>query len=195
MDGSIPERSGGSCYAWDVFGPLLRVARPDDWTGTLASVAVVAVLALLVVVALLVRLPPHWVALAGGMAWVVRAALMLAALVVVGFARTVLDARLPRAAVLWGRKVRFHDGTRRRAVAIDQILAVYIERRPPPMHEVFAIQQHDGSEHDVCATHWGGAPALHRTLQRRVRSAQARKRRQQARQRPVRSVPKTSGST
>lgn len=163
-----------------MLGRLIRVACPDDWTGTLARLAVVIVLLLLVVLVLLVPLPAAWVALAGGFAVMVRLCLVLVVLVVLGMAQTLLVARLPRAVVLWGRKAHFHDGTRRCAVAIDDIAALHVEQRPPPQHEVFVLERHDGTEHDLCPTRWSGAPALHRTLTRRVAAAMRRRKRAHA---------------
>ncbi|MCH9687555.1 MAG: hypothetical protein K0V04_39340 [Deltaproteobacteria bacterium] len=179
-----------------MLGPLLRVARPDDWTGKLASIAIGLTFVSLVVLALLVRLPPRWVALVDGMEWIVRVAIVVVAWLLLWGARTVLDSRLPRAAVLFGSKVRFHDGTRRRAVAIDDVGAVHIEQRPPPVHEVFVLEQRDGSERDMCPVHWAGAPALHRTLERRLATAQRRRARvHAARQRRAGQLPNTSSST
>ncbi|MCA9652744.1 MAG: hypothetical protein H6712_07820 [Myxococcales bacterium] len=164
-----------------MLGRLLRVARPDDWTGTLSRVVIGVAFVLLAVVVVLVRLPEAWVELAGGRALVVRVALMLVEIAVLAVARAVLVARLPRAAVLFGRKVRFHDGTRRLAVPIDEIAALHVEQRPPPVHEVFVIEQRDGAEHDLCPAHWWGAPALHRALDRKVAAAHRRRARARAR--------------
>lgn len=156
---------------------FLRVARPDDWTGTLARLAVALAFVLLMILVLLVPLPRAWVALAWGQPLVVRACMGLVVVAVLAVAYSVLVARLPRAVVLWGRKVRFHDGTRRRAVAIDDVAAVHVEQRPPPQHEVFVLERRDGTEHDLCPTAWAGAPSLHRALERRVAAAARRRRR------------------
>ncbi|MEM9460346.1 MAG: hypothetical protein AAGF11_39610 [Myxococcota bacterium] len=164
-------------------GRLFRVARPDDWTGVLARLAVVIAFVLLAVLVPLVRLPPAWIALAGGIALVVRLVILIGVMLVLWGARTLLVARLPRAAVLLGRSIRFHDGTRRRAVLIEDIAALHVEQRPPPQHEIFVIEQRNGAEHDLCPTHWGGAPALHRALERRVAAAH-RRRARAARSRP-----------
>lgn len=157
-------------------GLLLRVARPDDWTGTLAGLAVAVAFVLLMILVPLVPLPAAWVALAWGLPLVVRGAMVLAVIAVLALAHAVLVARLPRAVVLWGRKVRFHDGTRRRAIAYRDIEAVHVEQRPPPRHEVFVIERRDGIEHDLCPTAWAGAPRLHRALERRVAAARRRQR-------------------
>jgi hypothetical protein len=98
-----------------------------------------------------------------------------------GVAQTLLVARLPRAPVLFGSKVRLHDGTRRIAIPIDEIGALHVEQRPSPAHEVFVVEQRNGAEHDLCPTHWWGAPALHRALERRVNAAHRRRARAQQR--------------
>lgn len=164
-----------------MLGRLLRVARPDDWTGVVARLAVAIAFVLLAILIPLLPLPPAWVALAWGQPLVVRLTLGLCVLVVLGLAQVVIDARLPRAVVLLRRTVRFHDGMRRRAVLIDDVAAVHVEQRPPPWHEVFVLELRDGAEHDLCPTRWPGAPALHRALERRVGAAQRRR----ARRRPA----------
>lgn len=158
-----------------MLGRLLRVVRPDDWTGRLARLAVALAFVLLAVLVPLVPLPPAWVARAGGHPLVVRLGLMLVVIAVVAMAQVVLVARLPRAVVLWGRKVRFHDGTRRRAVSLDDITALHVEQRAEPQHEVFVLERRDGAEHDLCPTHWPGAPAMHRAIERRVATVHRRR--------------------
>lgn len=166
-----------------MLGRLLRVARPKDWTGTLSRVVIFVMFVLLAVVVVLAKLPRAWVELAQGIELVVRAALMLGVIAILAMARTVLVARLPRAAVLIGRKIRFHDGTRRVALPVDEIVALHVEQRPPPVHEVFVIEQRDGAEHDLCPAHWWGAPALHRALDRKVAAAHRRRMHAQSRAR------------
>lgn len=156
-------------------GLLLRVARPDDWTGTVAGLAVAVAFVLLMVLVALVPLPSAWVTLAWGLPLVVRACMVVVVVAVLAAAHGVLVARLPRAVVLWGRKARFHDGTRRRAIAYRDIAAVHVVQRPPPLHEVFVIERRDGIEHDLCPTAWAGAPRLHRALERRVAAAARRR--------------------
>lgn len=159
----------------------MRVARPDDWTGTSSRLVIFVAFVLLAVVIVLARLPESWVRLARGYEVVVRAGLMLSVIAVLMVARTALVARLPRAVVLLGRKVRFHDGTRRIAVPLEEIAALHVEQRPPPVHEVFVIEQRDGAEHDLCPAHWWGAPALHRALERKVATIHRRRARAQRR--------------
>ncbi|MCX4244634.1 hypothetical protein [Paraliomyxa miuraensis] len=164
-----------------MLGGLFHVARPEDWTGVLARLVVAITFVLLAVAILLAELPSAWVALAGGRTWVVRAALVLGTIVALGVVQRVLDARLPRSVVILGRSVRFHDGTRRRAVPIEAIAALHVEQRAPPQREVFVLEELDGAEHDLCPTRWTGAPALHRVLERRVAAMGRRRRREVAR--------------
>lgn len=163
-----------------MLGRFLRVARPDDWTGTLSRVAVGTAFVLLAIVIALVRMPPTWLAFARGHGLAIRLALLVVALLVFAGARALLIARLPRAAFLFGRRVRFHDGTRRVALHIDEIASVHVEQRPPPVHEAFVLVQRDGGEHDLCPTHWWGAPRLYRSLTHRVGTASRRRARARA---------------
>ena len=164
-----------------MIGRLIRVARPDDWTGTLARLAVVLAFVLLLIPVAVVPLPVAWVALAWGFPLVVRVCMLLVVVVVLAVAHALLAARLPRAVVLWGRKVRFHDGTRRRAVPVDDVAAVHVEQRPPPQHEMFVLERRDGVEHDLCPTGWAGAPSLYRAIERSIAAAERRRRRRAAR--------------
>lgn len=146
-----------------------------------ARVGVAVAFLFLVVLIPLVRLPPAWVELAGGHPWVVRLALVVVVIAVLGLTQGLVVARLPRAVVLWGRKIHFHDGTRRRAVALDEVTALHVEQRAPPQREVFVLERGNGVEHDLCPTHWPGAAALHRALERRVAAAHRRRTRARAR--------------
>jgi hypothetical protein len=167
-----------------VIGRLIRVARPDDWTGTLARLAVVLAFVLLAILVALVPLPAAWVARAWGFPLIVRACMLMVVVVALAVAHALLAARLPRAVLLWGRKVRFHDGTRRRAVPVADVVAMHVEQRPPPQHEMFVLERRDGTEHDLCPTAWPGAPSLHRAIERSVAAADRRRRRRAARRAP-----------
>ncbi len=154
----------------------------------MARLAVVVAIVLLVIPVLLMPLPPSWIELSPS--WqrvveeqtiVVRLGLLAGGVVLLVLGRNLLMARLPRAAIMFGRTVRFHDGTRRRALPIAEIAAIHVELRPPPYHEVFVIEQQNGEEHDLCPTHWTGAPGLHRTLERKVAAAHRRRARARAR--------------
>jgi hypothetical protein len=165
---------------------ILRAARPDDWTGTVAGLAVAVAFVLLVVLIALAPMPKAWVTLAWGLPLVVRGCLVLVVIAALAVAHAVLVARLPRSVVLWGRKVRFHDGTRRRAIPYRSIAAVHVGQRPPPLHEVFVIERYDGIEHDLCPTAWAGAPRLHRALERHMAAAARRRARANERTRSPR---------
>jgi hypothetical protein len=178
-----------------VIGRLLRVARPDDWTGTSARLAVALAFVLLVILVPLVPLPAAWVALAGGFPLLVRACMVLVVVVALTVAYALLVTRLPRAVVLWGRKVRFHDGTRRRAVSVYDVVTVHVEQRPPPVHELFVLERRDGVLHDLCPTAWAGAPSLYRAIERSVAAADRRRRRRASRRAArARRVPKQASS-
>jgi hypothetical protein len=165
-----------------MIGRLVRVARPNDWTGTLARLAVVLAFVLLAILVAVVPLPTAWVARAWGFPQVVRVLMLLVVVVTLAVAHGLLVARLPRAVVLWGRKVRFHDGTRRRAVPVDDVATVHVEQRPPPLHEMFVLERRDGVAHDLCPTAWAGAPSLYRAIERSVAAAERRRRRRRAKQ-------------
>lgn len=159
--------------------PWIEVARPRDWTGALARLALVTLGMLLGVVVLLVRLPEAWIALAFGSSELVRLSLFVVGLWALRWLRALGYARLPAAAALF-RRLAFRERGRRRRVPIDQIARVYVELRPPPVHQVFAIELHDGTAHDVCPTDWPGAGRLYAKLARKVARARARARRRAA---------------
>jgi hypothetical protein len=151
-----------------LFGPPIRVARPSDWSGSLARAAswVVALLGLVTV--LLVRLPASWVALAWGSPELVRLALGLVVLWLIGWIRPFVYARLPRAARLFGRTLKLGERGRRRKVAVTDVRHVDVELRPPPIYEVLVVELADGTTHEVCPLDWDGAGALYAELSRRI---------------------------
>jgi hypothetical protein len=135
-----------------LFGPPIRVARPSDWSGSLARGASWLLAALGLVTVLLVRLPASWVALAWGIPELVRLVLMLVVLWVIGWIRPFIYARLPRAARLFGQTLKLVD----------------VELRPPPIFEVLVVELADGTTHEVCPLDWDGAGALYAALVRRI---------------------------
>ena len=90
--------------------PILRVARPEDWTGTLARLAVVLAFVLLMILVPLVPLPAAWVALAWGYPLVLRACMVLAVVIVLAAAHSVLG-RPPAIQKNRGRVIRVSDDT------------------------------------------------------------------------------------
>jgi hypothetical protein len=160
-----------------VIRPWIKVARPRDWTGALARLAMVGLGIMLGVVVLLVRLPARWVELAFGAPELVRLGAFVVLLWWLRWVAALVYARLPAAASLF-RRLSFRERGRRRRVRIDEILAVHVELRPPPIHQVFVVELRDGSMHDVCPTDWPGAGPLYAKLERKV----ARARRKAARE-------------
>jgi hypothetical protein len=152
-----------------VLRPWLKVARPDDWTGTVARLGAGLVTLILLLAALLGALPRGWIQLAGGNQWLVRGILVLFVAWSMGWARAILYALLPRAPVLLGKRLTIPLRGERIAVPVARIAALHVERRVDPLQEVFVIEMGDGTEYDVCPVHWEGAQRLYRALDRRVR--------------------------
>ncbi|MBC8068655.1 MAG: hypothetical protein IAG13_10010 [Deltaproteobacteria bacterium] len=151
-----------------LLGPPIRVARPADWTGALARAASWIVAALGIVTVLLVRLPAAWVGWAWGSPELVRLALVLLVLWVIGWVRPFVYARLPRAATLFGRTLRLGERGRRRKVTTAELQHVDVELRPPPIFEVLVVELADGTTHEVCPLDWDGAASLYDAIARRI---------------------------
>lgn len=156
-------------YPARVFRPWLRVARPDDWTGKVAWLATTVVLAMLLIAALLARLPEGWVSLVGGHTEVVRGVLVLLVLYAVGWLRAIVYSRLPASAYLLGRWLVLRVRGKALRVPVVMILEVHVELRPPPAGETFVVELKDGTCHDLCPTHWQGAARLYAALSGKVR--------------------------
>jgi hypothetical protein len=151
-----------------LLGPPIRVARPSDWSGSLARGASWVLAALGLVTVLLVRLPASWVALAWGISEIVRLVLMLLVLWVIGWIRPFVYARLPRAARLFGQTLKLGERGRRRKVPVSEVRHVDVELRPPPIYEVLVVELADGTTHEVCPLEWEGAGALYAELVKRI---------------------------
>lgn len=165
--------------------PPIRVVQPRDWTQSLTTLLVVAVLAMLVVIALLVRFPAHWVAAVGGAPWVLRLGCVLVSLVIVRWMGDLLMARLPRAAFLFGNALVFPAQTGRRRVRVSDVDDVVVDVYPPPVHEAFVVVMKDGTSHVLCPTHLPGAAALYGTLARTIARRKRREARTAAKRRPA----------
>lgn len=155
-------------YHRSVFARWLRVTRPDDWTGRLARFGVQALVLMLVLAALLARLPASWVAAAQGYAAPVRILLALLSLASGKMLATVVYTRLPASAFILGNTLVYPDRGRKRAVKIRDLESVRVEQRPEPRREIIVVQDRDGAAHDVCPVHWSGAGALFQTLAKRI---------------------------
>ncbi|MCB9566197.1 MAG: hypothetical protein H6710_03100 [Myxococcales bacterium] len=152
-----------------MFRPWLRTARPDDWTGTLVEVVMAGLLVLFVVTAILVVIPPRWLALAAGYEEPVRLVFVLVALYLWGWTRALAIAALPRAPFfIFGRLV-FREGGRRHRLRAREIVEIVVEARLPDDVDVFVVVLRDGTRHDLCPVTWRGAGRLYRRLRRYVR--------------------------
>ncbi len=155
--------------------PLLRVARPADWAGGLARLGVTVATLVLLVPVVLARLPEAWVALAGGSPLLVRGVLGAVVLWLMAWVRALVYARLPHAPWLLGRTLGLREGSRRLRLRVEDIAALHVELRPMPAREVFVVEFHDGSVHDLCPVHWSGAGRLYAKLAKRVKRAQRKR--------------------
>jgi hypothetical protein len=151
--------------------PWLEVARPRDWTGALARLALVVVGVMLGILVLLVRLPAVWVELALGRPELVRLALALVAVWILRWLRVLVHARLPTSVTLAFGRLSFRERGRRRRVSVEEISGIHVELRPPPVHQAFVIELTDGTLHDLCPTDWPGAGRLYAKLERKVARA------------------------
>jgi len=165
----------------DLLRPWLRVARPDDWTGTLGRVGLWPIYALVLLVVVIVRIPVSW--------WLfdsevlTRLVLVAAALYLFGWLRMLVGTLIPGAVILYGRRLWFRHRGRRIRLRTSALTAVAVEQRPPPDGEVFVLELGDGAVYDLCPVAWDGAPRIFRILARRVRRAEARELRRLARAR------------
>jgi len=156
-------------YPGSVFRPWLHVARPDDWTGKVAWLMTTVVLVVLLIAALLARLPAAWVSLVGGHAEVIRVLLVLMVFYLAGWMRAVVYSRLPASAYLVGRRAVLRVRGKALRVPVDTILEIHVEVRPVPARETFVVELKDGTCHDLCPTHWQGAVRLYAALARKLR--------------------------
>jgi hypothetical protein len=156
-------------YPARVFRPWLRVARPDDWTGKVAWLATTAVLLMLLIAALLARLPASWLDLVGGHAAIVRVVLVLVVFYLIGWLRAIVYSRLPAAAYLFGRWLVVRVRGKAVRVPVVMILEIHVELRPLPAGETFVVELKDGTLYDMCPTHWQGAARLYAALARKLR--------------------------
>lgn len=148
--------------------PPIRAARPNDYTGTLLVTASWIVFALGAVTIALVRLPASWVHSAFDSPELARVLLAVLVLLVVSWVRPFLVARLPRAASLFGRRLTIFERGRRRRLRLDELDAVEIELRPPPVFEAVVVRHKQGTVHEVCPLDWPGAAALYEAIARRL---------------------------
>ncbi|MGH1341209.1 MAG: hypothetical protein ACRBN8_06645 [Nannocystales bacterium] len=154
--------------------PFLHVVRPSDWTGKLAEATIFIAGTLVLFPVLLVRLPPRWLAVAYGQGWALRAGMLLVGLWLLQWMRAWLLARLPLAPYLVWNTLVFPDRGQQRRIKVADIADLYLELRPTGQTQVFMVQVHDGTHHELCPADWPGAGDLFRLLTRRLERRQRR---------------------
>jgi hypothetical protein len=164
-----------------VLRPIIRVARPADWTGKVAHIATIVVTILLFIPVALARLPDSWVGLAAGYGIVVRLVLALLVVWLMGWVRAWVFARLPSAPYLSWRTLVFRDRGQRLRISASKVVDVFVELRPPETTQVFMVELSDGTTHELCPIDWSGAGRLYRALDKIVRRQQERGRQDEAR--------------
>jgi hypothetical protein len=175
-----------------VFRPWLRVAQPDDWTGSLVRIATWPVYFMVLLPIAIGRIPESWWLFDSEL--LIRSLSILVALYLLGWARTIAFALLPKAVIQYGRRVWFRQHGRRVAVRTSAITKIDVELRPDG--EVFVIELDDGKVHDLCPVAWEGAQRIFAVVDRRVRRAKLRASRRRARQqRRAKSRPNSAAST
>lgn len=168
-------------YTATVFRPWLRVARPDEWTGSLVRVGLWPVYLLVVLAVSLATIPASWLVVGFGSVALTRLLIGLVALYLLGWVRALAFSLLPRAVVQYGRRLWFRHHGRRVMVRIGEIVHIDVEQRPPPVDEVFIVELGDGAVYDLCPVHWSGAQRIYAVLARKVRRARLRATRRAAR--------------
>jgi hypothetical protein len=163
-----------------VFRPWLRVARPDDWTGTLARFGLWPVYFVALLAVGLARIPPSLVLFVEPLT---RVLIGLVVAYLLGWLRMFVWALLPGAVIQYGRHLWFPHARRRLRVAISDLSAIAVEQRPPPIGETFVIELKNGEVHDLCPVACDGAERVHAAVARKIRWARIREGRRDARAR------------
>ena len=163
-----------------MFRPWLRVARPDDWTGTLARFGLWPLYFVALLIVGLARLPSSWSVIGAGSAALTRLIIGLVLAYLLGWMRMIVWALLPGAVVQYGRRLWFRHRGRRIRVLTRDITTIDVEQRPPPIGEVFVIES-GGAVYDLCPVDWDGAVRIYSVVARRVRRARDRAARRAAR--------------
>jgi hypothetical protein len=157
-----------------LFRPWLRVARPDDWTGTLARVSLWPLYFVALLVVGLGRIPSSWWVIGAGSEELTRVALALVVVYLLGWVRMIVFTFVPKAVIQYGRRLWFRHRGRRIVVRIATISEIVVEQRPPPVGEAFVIELDDGAVYDLCPVDWEGAERVYAAVATRVRRARAR---------------------
>lgn len=164
-----------------MFRPWLRVARPDDWTGTLARLGLWPIYLLALLGVGLARIPQGW--WIAGHEPLTRFAIALVVVYLLGWVRMIAWTLLPGAVIQYGRRLWFRHADRRLRLLIAEIRAIDVEQRPQPVGETFVIELHSGAAYDLCPVRWDGAERIYAVVARRVRRAKVRAQRRAARAR------------
>ncbi|WP_146658214.1 hypothetical protein [Enhygromyxa salina] len=165
-----------------MFRPWLRVARPDDWTGTLARFGLWPLYFVALLVVGIVRIPTAWWVIGASSEAVIRIVLGLAVIYVLGWVRMIVWALVPGAVVQYGRRLWYRHRGRRIRVMIPNISSIDVEQRPPPIGEVFVLEIGEAT-HELCPVDWDGAVRIYAVVARRVRRTRDRAARRDARAR------------
>lgn len=163
-----------------MFRPWLRVARPDDWTGTLARFGLWPLYFVFLLIVGLGRLPSAWWVIGAGSETLARLVIGIVVLYVFSWVRMIVWALLPGAVIQYGRRLWFRHRGGRIRVLIRDITTIDVEQRPPPIGEVFVIEL-GGATFEVCPVDWDGAVQIYSVVARRVRRKRDRAARRQAR--------------
>jgi hypothetical protein len=153
--------------------PLLRVARPTDWTGALARTALGVLLVLLMLAVVLAKIPGDLAADASAARVLIRIAGALVVLWLMAWLRALVYSRLPMAASLWGNRLTVAGREGKETIELGRIEQVHVELRPPPVHQVFVIELDDQTLRDVCPVDWPGAGRLYARLAQKIDARQA----------------------
>ena len=156
----------------DLVRPWLRVARPDDWTGTVGRVGLWPIYALVLLLVGIVRIPWSWWLLDSEV--LTRVVLLAVALYLFSWLRMLAWTLIPAAVILYGRRLWFRYRGRRIRLLTTALTTVDVELRPPPIGEVFVIELGDGAVYDLCPVRWDGSQRIYRVLARRIRRIKAR---------------------
>lgn len=160
-----------------LFRPWLRVARPDDWTGSLARLGPWPLYFVALLSVGLGRIPSSWWVIGAGSEVLTRIVIALLVVYLLGWVRMVAFALAPKAVIQYGGRLWFRHRGRRIVVPIKTITTIVVEQRPPPVGETFVIELDDGAVYDLCPVAWDGAARIYATVAGRVRRAEARRQR------------------
>ncbi len=167
-----------------MFRPWLRVAQPDDWTGSLVQVGSLPVYFVVLLSIVIGRISEAWWVL--GSELLTRLLLALVAIYLLGWVRAIAFTLLPKTVVQFGSRLWFRHHGRRVVVRIAAIVAIDVELRPNGELFVIEVDNQNGTTsnievYDLCPVAWEGAPRIFSVLARRVRWAKIRASRRRVR--------------